>query len=429
MIKQLELNKVGPAPKLHIDFADRLNVITGDNGLGKSFILDCVWWAMTKKWPAQINKKNLSGNKALPGRPDEASISYTVDGKTKKGLSCTSTFDVYAQEWTSPKGRPLNPGLVLYAMVDGSFAVWDPARNYWKESAETTERPPAYVFSSQEVWNGMTISPDDDRWLCNGIIRDWASWQKEEGEAWQLLRGVLEEISPRGEIMRPGRLTRIDLDDARDMPTVIMPYGAEVPIVHLSSAMKRMIALSYCLVWAWMEHKAASEKVLHQPPTDSVTFLVDEIESHLHPQWQRQIVPSLLNTIERIRGDGKTDAQVIMTTHSPMVMVSMQDIFDESRDAWFDLDLENREVRLTQRAMKKYGDAEGWLTGPAFDMDSTRSPKVEQLIDEASMLLREETPNPKEFEAIHQKLLANLDPQDTFLCRWRYMATEKGLLP
>ena len=164
-------------------------------------------------------------------------------------------------------------------------------------------------------------------------------------------------------------------------------------------------------------------------PTDSVTFLVDEIESHLHPQWQRQIVPSLLNTIERIRGDGKTDAQVIMTTHSPMVMVSMQDIFDESRDAWFDLDLENREVRLTQRAMKKYGDAEGWLTGPAFDMDSTRSPKVEQLIDEASMLLREETPNPKEFEAIHQKLLANLDPQDTFLCRWRYMATEKGLLP
>lgn len=428
MIKQLELNKVGPASELCVNFADRLNVITGDNGLGKSFILDCVWWAMTRKWPAQINKRILSGNKALPGQPDGASISYIVDGKTKKGLSCTSTFDVYAQEWTSPKGRPLNPGLVLYAMVDGSFAVWDPARNYWKESAETTERPPAYVFSSQEVWNGMTSSPDDARWLCNGIIRDWASWQKEGGEAWELLRIVLETISPRGEVMKPGRLTRIDLGDARDMPTVIMPYGAEVPIVHLSSAMKRMIALSYCLVWAWQEHKTTSEKILHQSPTDSVTFLVDEIESHLHPQWQRQIVTSLLNTIKRIRGKGNTAAQVIMTTHSPMVMVAMQDIFDESRDAWFDLDLVNREVCLTRRPMEKFGDAEGWLTGPAFDMTSTRPPKVEQLIDEASKLLREKTPDPKAFEDIHQKLLSKLDPQDTFLYRWRYLATKKGLL-
>ncbi len=27
-------------------------------------------------------------------------------------------------------GRPENPGLVLYAMAHGGFAVWDPARNY-----------------------------------------------------------------------------------------------------------------------------------------------------------------------------------------------------------------------------------------------------------------------------------------------------------
>lgn len=29
-------------------------------------------------------------------------------------------------------GRPVNPGLVVYAMADGAFAVWDPARNAWK---------------------------------------------------------------------------------------------------------------------------------------------------------------------------------------------------------------------------------------------------------------------------------------------------------
>jgi predicted ATPase len=38
----LHLKNVGPAPEMKLEFAPRLNVITGDNGLGKSFILDCV---------------------------------------------------------------------------------------------------------------------------------------------------------------------------------------------------------------------------------------------------------------------------------------------------------------------------------------------------------------------------------------------------
>ena len=40
MLKSLRLTDVGPAPSFDIDFTDRLNIFTGDNGLGKSFILD-----------------------------------------------------------------------------------------------------------------------------------------------------------------------------------------------------------------------------------------------------------------------------------------------------------------------------------------------------------------------------------------------------
>ena len=40
MLKRIELNNVGPAPELGIDFGERLNLLTGDNGLGKSFLLD-----------------------------------------------------------------------------------------------------------------------------------------------------------------------------------------------------------------------------------------------------------------------------------------------------------------------------------------------------------------------------------------------------
>ncbi len=32
---------------MFLHFGLRLNIITGDNSLGKSFILDVVWWALT----------------------------------------------------------------------------------------------------------------------------------------------------------------------------------------------------------------------------------------------------------------------------------------------------------------------------------------------------------------------------------------------
>jgi hypothetical protein len=45
MLSSLELVAVGPAPRLRMELAPRLNVLTGDNGLGKTFLLDVAWWA------------------------------------------------------------------------------------------------------------------------------------------------------------------------------------------------------------------------------------------------------------------------------------------------------------------------------------------------------------------------------------------------
>ena len=49
MIEHLKLDNVGPAPEMALDFAPRVNLLTGDNGLGKSFLLDVVWWALTRR--------------------------------------------------------------------------------------------------------------------------------------------------------------------------------------------------------------------------------------------------------------------------------------------------------------------------------------------------------------------------------------------
>jgi DNA repair exonuclease SbcCD ATPase subunit len=66
MFKELRLKNVGPASSMTLEFGDRLNLITGDNGLGKSFLLDIMWWSLTRKWPAEINLRLNVGKKFCP---------------------------------------------------------------------------------------------------------------------------------------------------------------------------------------------------------------------------------------------------------------------------------------------------------------------------------------------------------------------------
>ncbi len=54
MLNNLSLKGVGSAQRLDIDFKLRLNFLTGDNGLGKSFVLDIAWWALTRTWARSV---------------------------------------------------------------------------------------------------------------------------------------------------------------------------------------------------------------------------------------------------------------------------------------------------------------------------------------------------------------------------------------
>jgi hypothetical protein len=367
MLKQIKLVNVGPPPGMSPEFSKRLNILTGDNGLGKSFLLDIAWWAMTRKWPAELNSKLTAGKVALPtDKKQKAEIGFSFDAVSKAKIH-VSTFEPKTQSWSIPQGRPAIPGLVFYALADGSFAVWDPARNYWKTKNEGgKDRPSAYVFSPKEVWDGL--QREDGTWLCNGLIRDWASWQKERGRAFESLTAVLDVLSPdSGEKLVPGDLTRVSLDDVRDMPTLKMPYGQDVAVVHASSGMRRVISLAYFLVWCWEEHLKA-KKLLGEEPETKTVFLVDEVESHLHPKWQRTVIPALMKVMDKLMTS--SEVQLIAVTHSPLIMASIEPLFDLEKDTWFDLDLIGSQVELTPRPFVRQGDIRAWLTSEAFDLKS-----------------------------------------------------------
>ena len=425
MLKHLKLKNIGPAPNMALALGERLNLITGDNGLGKSFLLDIAWWALTRKWPAEINARLAVGKKALPRSAGAASIDFAITAN-QGTEEYSSSFLRREQAWAGPQGRPAHPGLVFYAMADGSFAVWDSARNYWrtKDGVDVQERAPAYVFNQTEVWDGLISA--DGQWLCNGLIRDWASWQKENGAAFKSLCAVLAVLSPSvAEPLVPGALTRISLDDVRDMPTIRMAYDQEVAVAHASSGMRRIIALAYFLVWSWEEHQKAA-RLLDEPTTNQVIFLIDEVESHLHPQWQRKIVPALLGVMGKLIKQAKV--QIIAATHSPLIMASVEPLFDAGKDAWFDLDIVRKKVILTRREFEKHGDVESWLMSEAFDQESGRSPEYEILINKAAALMEKAQPGAVAIRKMNDDLVAALNPKDDFLFRWRYICKQKGWL-
>lgn len=411
MLNHLELHHVGPAADTRMDLAPRLNLITGDNGLGKSFLLDLAWWALTRSW---------AGYPARPrGDSNDATIKFAFTGKSKVS-EYVARFDRARQEWKGAAGRPANPGLVLYAQVDGGFALWDPARSGTKQAAraEYADRP-SYVFRPGDVWNGLE---HEGTTLCNGLIRDWASWQKERGRPFQLLKATLRVMSPsEHELLEPGDLTRISLDDVRDMPTLRMPYGEDTPIVQASAGMRRIAALVYLLVWAWEEHQRAST-LLGQAPTQQVTFLVDELDTHLHPRWQRVVLRALLDVVSQLMTQGEADVQIVAATHSPLVLASVEPYFDEDVDALWHLSLRNGAVSLEHEAWAKQGDVRNWLVSETFGLRQARSLDAEKAIEAAEAFMRDDVASLpaglRTKAAIHAELVRVLAGHDPFWPRW-----------
>jgi hypothetical protein len=420
---------------MEMELAPRLNLITGDNGLGKSFLLDVAWWALTRKWPQDLNKKLTSGYAARPSDGKKpASIEFRVTARTET-VTYESRYVPRDESWLGKAGRPWNPGLVIYAHADGAFSVWDPARNYWKKKGniDVQERLPGYVFSGKEVWDGLEADIDGKPTVvCNGLLRDWASWIREKNGAAKNMKEILVGLSPSEEEwdqLDPGPLMRISVNDARDIPSLRTRHGAPVPILHASSGVRRIVALAYMLQWSWNEHRLAAGQ-LGESPAAQVILLIDELESHLHPRWQRSILSSLLKLAALLHKSAKI--QLIAATHSPLVLASAEPTFDLEQDAWFDLDLyhtsHGERVQLEKRDFVRHGDVSNWLTSEAFDLKEARSIEGEKAVRRALALLQKKRlPTLTEARAVDTALReAGLPDIDPIWVRWGALIEEIG---
>ena len=437
MLQTLYLKNVGPAKEMKLEFGSRVNIITGDNGLGKSFILDCVWFALTQQWLGQINLSLLGGQMIRPTNKNQsATITYSHDFKMFTQLNpsnwqtrpdVTSHKDTFKfshqkQNWLSSKiikrGDTSARALILQCSAEGEFGIFDQLRL-------------SLGFTTPQVWDGLIAWERDKRPnqypICNGLIRDWVYWQLENSSEIKQLNAALDVLSPNTlEKLTLGKPTRVKIEDARDIPTLKMPYGEEIPVTMASSGIKRILSLAYLLVWTWQEHLFHAE-LRQLEPVKQIVLLIDELENHLHPQWQRVILESVLNVAQEIM-QNDVEVQIIATTHSPLVMASFEPIFDPQKDAWFDLNLVNGEVTLEKMPFVRRGGAEMWLLSDAFDLPSTGSKEREAVMEAAARVLDDPKITKAKFLKADANLRQYLSETDEFWINWRFIGEKKGWL-
>ena len=71
------------------------------------------------------------------------------------------------------------------------------------------------------------------------------------------------------------------------------------------------------LLWIW--NLCTAMALYHRDPAWAdfpAVLLIDEIENHLHPTWQRRVIPALLEHFPRL--------QIFATTHSPFVIAGLK---------------------------------------------------------------------------------------------------------
>jgi hypothetical protein len=409
ILAYLEVRGLGPGERFVLEPANRLTLITGDNGLGKTFLLECAWWALTGIWADRPAFPNPGAHR------EKTEITFTIEGKHSQPERKTIAFDWQTLSWPQPKKRPTIPGLTVYARVDGSFAVWDPVKQITSSPDPIRNKS---VFTSEEVWNGL-------QGRIEGLVRDWVRWQNNPSKSpFETFTKVLAHLSPPDlGRLEPGEPVRIP-DDPRDIPTIRHPYGV-IPIVYSSAGVRRIITLAYLIVWAWTEHVVAAELVRSEPQRRMVV-LVDEMEAHLHPRWQRAVLPALMSIAEMLAVE--LEAQYIVATHSPLVMASAEAIFNSETDSLVHLDLAGSgEVSLSEIDFIKFGDVSSWLTSPVFELRHARSKEAETAIEEAKALQLQVNPSIEKVREVSSRLVKYLAQDDKFWPRWMYFAEKFGV--
>ena len=327
-IKTLNLTHFRGAVALRLTFDDRLNVFFGANGAGKSTVLDAV--ALMLSWA--VNRIRHAG---ASGRPIvEQDI---ANGKSNASIELICQAAGKSIAWKLLKSREGHPASVEKSGFQELTAYARSLQNRLAESDEQSNIPLLVHYPVnravldiplriREKHRFTLLSAYDEALNGGANFRSFFEWFREREDLENENRKYQNDlIKPEGYCFPDRQLEAVRGAMSQFLPefsnlTVrrnplrmeVEKQGQRLSVNQLSDGEKCMIALIGDLA----RRLAIANPALDAPLQGIGVVLIDEIDLHLHPKWQRLVVPRLLEVFPC--------CQFIISTHSPHVITHVQ---------------------------------------------------------------------------------------------------------
>lgn len=116
-----------------------------------------------------------------------------------------------------------------------------------------------------------------------------------------------------GTVLKPTGWANLRFSETLGVATVEHPEQGVLAVDQMSDGIRNTIAMTADIAWRCVQLNAhLGETAIKE--TEGIV-LIDEVDMHLHPEWQQLIVGSLREAFPRI--------QFIVTTHSPQVLTTV----------------------------------------------------------------------------------------------------------
>ena len=314
-VAHLKLTNVRSIKTAELRFQPGFNLIVGDNGSGKTTILESLAVCISEyvRSCTGETKARPFGDEAIRMGAESLDVECRFEHEgspvrlvihrprerggrqVKRELVGTRTPSVahshelredgagYAADLSEPAGRPLG---VLYSTA----------------RAVPKERAPRSLGGRSAAYEGALL----DREVGLGYFASWMSVKQSLDD--ERSRQVLAGIGSSVQRFLPGYGNlRLGGTDGRTL--LIDRHGKTIAVRHLSHGERGILAVVLDLTWRLAQLNVDSP----DPASEcGAVVLIDEIDLHLHPKWQREIARKFTETFPR--------CQFIATTHSPQVI-------------------------------------------------------------------------------------------------------------
>lgn len=369
-------------------------IILGDNGIGKTTLLQSLIWMRTVEAPStNKSKTKLIEHKPIMDDLEDNSLifdlirqgahvkskilaEYTINsgfnssknsksGKNKLRVGMSLEGEAKRLKTVEPiTGKHtsfIEPLLFAYSasrhMVSQNIdksEIQDPVYNFLSDTSE--------LYDAEQVLNNLEHHALKDP---GGNVEMLLHKVK------KLLTDLLPDISSTDDILIGGPKVFGGHAGIADNTGVRlrMPYGA-IPINSLSLGYKTMLSWAVDLALRLLQSNPSSES----PLEESAIVIVDEIDLHLHPKWQRDLRNFLCTHFPNV--------QFICTAHSVFMAQAAEN------DNIVVLKKEDDHVVIINDPQI----TEGWridqlATSEVIGVPSARSPNVSAMIEERRVLL------------------------------------------